>query len=553
MRHLPIFFTAVLLSSSMLAATAGAQPDSESLRCTRVGQRLGLCETIGVSDSASGGALNLLSKDYMVVPIEQTAASVFPSHLVIGAADLNNAQIISLLQRSYRVGKTVAIVGATEEQADRFHRLLRPGEAGNCHLPKGRAISSLYGLQSSRDRYPSQNSSYCLVNLDRRHPHSDRRWLRERFGLTPPEPAAGKLTSTGKFTATSNATSTDDPNQFLTGLASATHCSTKTNLGDGAIQLDAFVYSMRNFTDTGCSSCKDVGADYYLVQDNASYTPYSSAVANFEVGDGGLLDTANNVGFTSGSYNLEFTDPATTTTYESSYTNSSSATSDGSVGVSADGPNVTSGGSVTTSQSMTYSVPATMILNNSVLPTASPQWIFTPQDLPLSSNFDVNPTWTWFIPRDAYPSGGTAMGGAVQFKNFGVLLSTLVNNNYNVLGSLEQVCNVPYPFNAWTVNPPLIQSITQPTSGSAGQYFTINGLYLYPSSVVAVLIDGTAVPQANFEVVAPQTTPPQPPAIVVTLPTNYASGNHTVQVNTQFNGDTVFSNNNVPLIVPNNP
>jgi hypothetical protein len=86
-----------LLSSSMLAATAAAQ--TQSPRCKSLGQSLPECQAIGVSAAAAGGALNLLSKDYPIVPIEQTAASVLPSHLVIGAADLDNAQIIALLRR----------------------------------------------------------------------------------------------------------------------------------------------------------------------------------------------------------------------------------------------------------------------------------------------------------------------------------------------------------------------------------------------------------------------------------------------------------------------
>src|SRR5262249_1160471 len=79
-----------------------------------------------------------------------------------------------------------------------------------------------------------------------------------------------------------------------------------------------------------------------------SYTKSSSNVTTFEVLSlAPLLDTTNNVDFPLGSYNLEFTDPVTTTTYESSYTNDTSVTVEESVGFSADGPSVTAGGSVT--------------------------------------------------------------------------------------------------------------------------------------------------------------------------------------------------------------
>jgi hypothetical protein len=70
--------------------------------------------TIGASASAAGGALNLLRQDYRVAPIGQTAAGVFPSHIVIGPADLNDPHVIDLLKRSYR------------GRQDRRHRPARP-------------------------------------------------------------------------------------------------------------------------------------------------------------------------------------------------------------------------------------------------------------------------------------------------------------------------------------------------------------------------------------------------------------------------------------------
>jgi hypothetical protein len=532
MRNLTLL-TTVLLSSSMLAATAAAQSDSQSPRCSPAGQRLGLCETIGVSASAGGaasGALNLLRKDYLIVPIEQTAASVFPSHLVIGGADLEDAQIIALLKQSYRVGKTVAIVGATADQAGRFHRLLRQGETANCQLPKGQTISSLYGLQRSRYRFPPQNSSYCLVNLDLQHPAADRRWLRERFTLTPPQPAAGTGTASGKVTAKVSAT--DDPNDFLTDLAGATHCSDKFSNSYGAVEMDAYVYAMRNFTDTGCSSCQHVGADYYLVQDDTIFSRSSGNVMSFEVMSPPFVeDLVKGENFTQGSYNLEFTDPATTTTVESSYSNTSSVTVSTSVGFDSDGPNVSAGGSVTTSQSTTYDVPPTTIANKSNLAYAEPIWIFGPDNLPVGTDFEANPTWTWFIPRDSYPSGGTG-SGEIAFDN----AANLINYSDEEVGSLQQFCGVPFPFSAWTVNPPLLVSLGSGSTKIDGGVFTITGEFLYPGSVVAVLIGGTPVPlSTNVNLVDAQT-------IDVTVPGGYSPGTYQVQVNTEFNGQTRFSN-----------
>jgi hypothetical protein len=537
MRNLALL-TTVLLSSSMLAANAAAQTDSHSPRCSPLGQRLGLCETIGVSASAAGaasGALDLLSKDYLIVPIEQTAG-VFPSHLVIGPADLDDASVAVLLKRSYRVGKTVAIVGATADEAGRFQRLLRQAEGPNCRPATGQTTISLYGLQRSRFRFPPQNSSYCLVNLDLRHPAKDRRWLRERFGLTPPQPAAGKGSATRKSPFGFAGAAADEPTQFLTDLADQTHCSNKESFADGAVEVDAYVYAMRNFTDTGCSSCQDEGADYYIVQDNISFSKSSSNVTMFELDSPQPLGVTAGSGYlTPGSYNLLFTDPATTTTSESSYSNGSSVTVSASVGIDADGnPDVTASGSVTTSQSMTYSVPATTIVNKSNLPKAEPTWTFTPQNLPIGTNFDVNPTWTWFVPRDAYPGspnfGGIGYGG-ITFFNYAYLM-----NSTQIFGALIQDCFVTWPFSAWTVSPPLLQSLGSGSTKIDGGVFTITGQFLYPSSVVAVLIGGTPVPlSTNVDLV-------DDTEIDVTVPAGYAPGAYEVQVNTQFNGQTRFSN-----------
>ena len=148
------------MRSSTLAATEPPEMHSQSPQCRELQERVNECQSgtglsretrdscdrieagfvalcgplgiIGASASAAGGALDLLRQDYRVVPIEQTAAGVFPSPLVIGPADLDDPHVNALLKRSYRFGKTVAIAGATKQQARRFHSLLRPGEGASC-------------------------------------------------------------------------------------------------------------------------------------------------------------------------------------------------------------------------------------------------------------------------------------------------------------------------------------------------------------------------------------------------------------------------------------
>ena len=224
---------------------------------------------------------------------------------------------------------------------------------------------------------------------------------------------------------------------------------------------------------------------------------------------------------------LEFDDPPTTTTFESSYSNSSSVTVSASIGFDADGPNVTVGGQVTTSEQTTYSVPPTTILNELDTAMAEPIWKFTPQSLQ-GADFQVAPTWTWYVPRDAYPSGGTGSGE--------MFVDHLVSVE-GIAGEPGQGCSVPYPFSTWTVDSPQLSSLDPTSTEIEGGQFTITGQFLYPGSVTAVLIGGTAIPLSTNVDLVDDTT------IEVTVGgVNLRPGTYPVQVNTQFNNENRFSN-----------
>ena len=203
----------------------------------------------------------------------------------------------------------------------------------------------------------------------------------------------------------------------------------------------------------------------------------------------------------------------------------------GSVGFDADGPNVTAGGQVTTSKETTYSVPATTILNELDLATAEPKWEFTPQSLQ-GADFQVAPTWTWYVPRDAYPTGGTG-SGEIFFNH----IAGFADGDGGIGGEPGPQCHVPYPFSAWTVDPPQLSSLDPTSTEIDGGQFTITGQFLYPGSVTAVLIGGTAIPLSTNVDLADDTT------IEVTVGgVSLRPGTYPVQVNTQFNGEDRFSN-----------
>ena len=195
MRHLTVLFVGWLGSSVIAGAAAAGQDPPNSGLCRAVENRLERCrsgdlsaetrtfcdqiergfqelcgprETILASAGAEGAALDLLRQDYLVLPIEDAVSDVFPTHLVIGPADLDDPEVIALLRPAYRVGKTIAIANAIEDEARSFHRLVGAGQEANCRPAEGRAEIELYGLQRSRTRIPVQNSSYCLVNWTNR-------------------------------------------------------------------------------------------------------------------------------------------------------------------------------------------------------------------------------------------------------------------------------------------------------------------------------------------------------------------------------------------------
>jgi hypothetical protein len=476
----------------------------------------GVLEPISASASAESAALDLLREDYAVVPIENAIGSVFPSHVVIGPADLNNPDAIAVLREAYQVGKTVAIADGSADDIRRFHRLLRAGQEPNCTPLEGSSTVELYGLQRSVTRTPPEDSSYCLLSLNGRDPAADRRWLRDRFGPTPPQPL------------NSQAAPADDSTEFLTDLADNTHCSFKYSpSGLGSVEFDLYTYAMRDFTDTGCGSCADPGADYYLVEANAAFTP-TVAGASFDVDIRKPIEATTSQPL-SDVVGLEFSDPATETSFVQEYTNSSTTTVNASVGLNKGGPNVTAGETVTTNQSQTVKVPATTIANNSFTPTAEPSWLFKPQSLPINESFQPTTTWVWFVPQDAYPSGGTS--GQIAFSSGANIFTSTTNSD------VYQTCNVPYPFSAWTVSPPQLSSLDKTSVSIAGGQFTITGQYLYPGSVSAVLIGGTPVPLATNVDLVNDTT------IKVTVGgATFNTGTNQVQVNTQFNGQNRFSN-----------
>jgi hypothetical protein len=546
MRTLTAASAIALIGSSMLAGTAAGDPDRMRGVCRFLEKRVDQCEggarpsletraacdrfergfrdlcgaldTIVASESAESAALDLLRQDYEVVPIEDV---VFANHVVIGPSDLDDPHAIALLREAYRAGGTVAITDATADDARRFHRLIRAGQEADCAPDATSRLVALYGLQQSLG--PNQKASYCLRNFDERNPASDRRWLRERFASPPPS-------SVGTVRLT------DGSSQELTNLASAKSCVFKqTAEGVGTISWIVSVWAMRNFTDTTfCSATDCQGTDYYLVNFNPSLTPSVSNVSSYVVEAFKLEEATTSEFLNTASVILTDADPDSVSAYVSQYSNSSSTTVSGSVGVGFQGDeptgNVTAGGSVTVENSTTTTIPPVTIEQSLDTTTAEPSWKFTPQSTAVNGTYNANTAWLWIVGRQAYPSGGTGTG-QISFPARANINTTTTQTD------LSSPCNIYYPFPAWTVDPPQLTSLSPTSVSKDGGQFTITGQYLYPDSVTAVLIGGTSVPLGTNVDLKNDTT------IIVTVGGGeFNIGDNVVQVNTEFNGEHRLSN-----------
>ncbi len=469
--------------------------------------------TIYASPAADSIALDLLRENYDVVTVDQNfPARIVAAPVVVVATDLDDPVFTSLLNFAHHAGETVAVVDATQDEADRFARFFGASGA-NCAPASGASTIELYGLQELRARKPPFDSSYCLVglsSLDRSGERSALHWLRQRFAAsapapTPPEPTAGVAGSND-----------------IVDLAKAVHCSFMNGndpAGQGRILTeDAYVTGARSFSNS---------EDIYYVQVDLQYTQGSSTNADygFEVTRFGATGVLN---FRRG---LSKSEPSTVTEYQRSFTNSTTQTITVSVGFNAaQGPGGTIGTSVTHGELESFEIPPTTILNNSKNPL--PAWQFHRQNT-AGNTYDPETSWFWTVPWDDYADGGAGSSGRLQFTS-----AIAMGNDF--VG--ETACSVPYPFEGIRqVGEPLITSV-EPTTVPRGQKLTITGAQLYPGMTNAILLGGTSVGDSNFTDNG-ETAPDSGVFTVdVIVPGSQHLGNNSVVAQQTFNSTARFSN-----------
>ena len=501
-------FAAVLLSASMLTTAATASTLSKPR-----------ARTIHAADSAAGPMLDLLSRDHRIIDIEDLKPSFVLSPIVIGPRGLKDQAIMEMVNEAYRAGLTVAIVGATQREANRFDGLVHGAQHASCRPAKRSRRMALYALQQTLRLAPPVDARYCLPQvpkLDRKNrKQSVRRWLRERFAALPPSPPRQKPVTPGFVSVN------------LDDLSAKIHCSEFVDNLQGQIQQDIFLTKLRSFAQE---------QDYYYVNSFAQFVPrvsdyvFRSSVSRPTAGTGfnDLIGTR-----------LLFTEPSTITEAVSQYTNSRSTTVTAGGGFSSTkGFNVEASVSVTVGTATTITVPPVTIFNTANLGTAVPQWTFAPANPIRNVLFDTGMAFLWIVERDIYPDPNGGEEGTELFSFFDSLIGPPSGGTSFV--TLEGTCEFPVPFPTWDVTDPEIDRVEPMDVRRGGGAFRILGAQMYPSLVSDVLLGGDPLNTANF-------VPIDDTEIQVVVPGGQPVGETPVQVNTLFNGQTLPSNNDVEV------
>jgi hypothetical protein len=465
---------------------------------------------IGVSGVASGPLLDLLSRDYSIVDVDNLTPPFDLYPVLIGAGALANQDVTQYLIRAYGAGLTVGIVSATQEQVNLLDELVEGELEASCLPVPGSSTIALYALQRTPRQQPQEVSRYCLPTFMQAGPETEEQWLGAAFARQAPAPPPQSVDG-----VSAGSVNLDD-------LSQKVHCSDFYADVNGQVQDDHFVTSARSF---------DSQRDYYYVQDFPKVISYRNAPAVYASSSQPFVQPPDTRELPLTGTRILFSQPSTTTQYVSEYTNNRSTSVSGTVGFQGITPNVSATVSVTVGTSTTVTVPPVTIQNISNLASASASWKFIPASPLTNVLYDTAESWTWTIDRDVY--------GATPNEIPEVHIYTDAGTTYT---HTPGRCAFPPPFRTFDVTASMITSVEPATVQRGGGAFLIRGARMYPGIVTNVLLGGDALPTSNF-------VPISDTEIRVVVPSNQKTGMNAVQVNTSFNGTVLTSNTNVTVNV----
>ncbi len=479
--------------------------------------------TIKVDASAFSPLLDLLSRHYSMVEIDALNPPSDLGPVLIGPKELQDQQVMAYVIHVYAAGLTVGIVDATQLQMDRFDSLVEGSPMASCEPAMGERRVALYAVQRSLQVLPTAITRYCVPGLNTSTERARKADLDMLGQLFMSQPRSHPLPSTDLVSASGGVN--------LENLSAKIACDEITSNQYAEMQQDLLVTSLRSFSAAA-------PRDYYLVEKIDQYKP---GVSGYYFGTTAGQPTtviARPSPQRAGNYldgaRLLFTEPDTTKAYVSGYTNSKETSVSGSVGFQGLTPNVSVEVGVTIGKSTSVTVPPTVITNSSHLIKATPEWYFRPASPDPGEVYSTKESWVWVVDRDVYPDAKYISGVATQF-GASILPTYLFSSGQ---------CSFPTPFPTWDVGAPHISSVEPTSTYRGGGTFIIHGEQLYPGIISNVLLGGDPLPLSNF-------VPIDDKSIRVVVPGGQRQGNIPVQVNTVFNGQTQFSNNNVTVKIHN--
>ncbi len=483
-----------------------------------------------VNGSASKALLDLLSRDYSIIPMDKITPPFKLYPILIGPAALANPDITAFLVRAYRAGLTVGIAYCDAAMRQTGLMRLVEGElAASCLPAPGAPRIALYAVQRTTREYPEEVSRYCLPTVfqagsrtdESGTDESDQGWTegqsRNQSGETEEQWLSAAFAPQAPPPPLQSVDIANDSSVNLDSLSRKTHCSEFYENQSGQVQDDYFVTSMRNF---------DSQRDYYYVQDFPqikSYRVWNSFSSGGTTPFVKRYPDSDRERVLTGTRIL-FSEPATTTQFVSEYTNARSTTVSASVGYSGGFPEVSTSVSVTVGNSTTVTVPPVTIRNQSNLGSGTTRWDFHPANPRLNVLYSTAESWIWFIDRDVYGDRPNEISEVFSHLNSGTGFTTI-----------SGVCGFPPPFPTFEVGAPQITSVDPEAVQRGGGTFLIRGARMYPGILRNVLLGGDALPPANF-------VPINDTEIRVVVPSSQNTGPNPIQVNTSFNGSVLPSN-----------
>jgi hypothetical protein len=406
--------------------------------------------------------------------------------IVVGAADLQDPQVVDLLKQSYGEGQTVALADATDADADQLRQLL--GYEGKAEWPADVPKAALVAFRETDLGVRTHHSMDVILprELSPRLGAAGRRASDERmigvlsrlFSATPVVPGASPGSS---------------PMNNLLEVADSYQTSmVGTGQYGDQVQIVNSIWAARSFLNS-----EDL---YYVLQE----VDYSSTLrVGYWVETSWTNDASNFIYIPSSSPTIIQPSPQTTGSSQSE-SSTIGYNVGGEIGVQSSGVTALLTGGVSVSNTQTVDFPPVSIANASDYSTGMTAWSYNVNSVGNPASNTVTVTfynqWIWALPFAAYGPNPTSISidSGANLNSVYTNLSNFDREDVNVPDTVNTV--VPLPFgDTFKLDAPTVTGVS-PSTVKAGDSFVITGTSMYPALVQGVLINGVALGPTNYVV-----------------------------------------------------